>query len=586
MVSGGGALRGAQTVIPPPANPWAARSLYVSDKDTNSIIINANDLYVASLQPLFPAIQSVTNLIGHDDFYLYPADLATKYRADDARVMASGSMFVTDEPNQPAGGVRTIVRVIKIPLRNSTGDMVGLRAIWFTQPPLTYSNSADGLVWSFPADADLFRLERRNDLGPSAVWTAQTVLSNAVSGHLTYPVSAPGAQGFFRLAADRVVRLGALLSLTGPGSDLGRNCQAAIRVGLETLNLQQFSSGSPLYFNADVRDTHLDPATALTQLQSLAADGVQVVLGPQSSAELQLLKPFADAHGLLLISPSSTTSSLALTNDNVFRFCPDDTDEATALATLLQQDGVQAVVPLWRDDADNQGLRDALAALFPAQGGTVYAGVKYSAGETNFAAAVADLSSQVAGALSHYPGQVAVYLAGGDEVAAVFKSAQTNSLLASVNWYGGDEAAQSAALASDTLAAAFAAAHGFPCPLLSLDERFRPVWEPLAIWIKSQSGLEVGAFTLAAYDALQVTAAAYLAVGSNPAFDDLKAAWLQAADQYSGATGPTTLNPAGDRNSGAFDFWSLKAGSNGYVWFRSASFEPGSGSSGTITRYP
>jgi branched-chain amino acid transport system substrate-binding protein len=582
----GGLARGAQTIIPAPANPWAATYLYVLDKDTNSIFINANKLFLASIRPLFPEIQTVTNLIGKDDFYLYPADLANKFRADDARVLAGGVPFVTEEANQPVGGVRTTVRVTKIPLRDQSGAVIGLRAVWYSHPQLESVQANGGVDISFPADASIFRLERKDSLGQGSAWVPQSVSSNIVGGKFTHHVASSGPQGFFRLNSGQPVKIGALLSLTGDWSTLGKNCQAAMQIGLETINLDQFSSGSPLYFTADIRDTYLDPATALTQLQSLAAAGVNVVIGPQSSAELRVLKPFADANGILLVSPSSTASSLAFTNDNLFRFCPDDTYEAGAMVALLVDDGVQAVVPIWRDDAGNQGLHDSVARLFPAQGGLVSAGVMYNAGETNFSAAIAALSAQVASALTNHPGKVAVYLAGFDEVAQVFNLARSNSVLAFVKWYGSDGVVQSVPVASNADAAQFAATHNYPCPTFGMDDRYRSVWEPLAGWIKAKSGIDADAFTLAAYDALQVAVAAYRAVGNSASVADLKSAFVQAAGTYTGATGPTLLNAAGDRDGGAFDFWSLKTGTNGFIWYRSSSFEPLAGGSGTITRYP
>ena len=69
-----------------------------------------------------------------------------------------------------------------------------------------------------------------------------------------------------------------------------------------------------------------------------------------------MIKPFADAHNILVISQGSTASSLAVPGDNIFRFCPNDRREAEALVALLQHDGIRAIVPLWRNDAGNNGL--------------------------------------------------------------------------------------------------------------------------------------------------------------------------------------------------------------------------------------
>ncbi|MFM1768288.1 MAG: Signal transduction histidine-protein kinase BarA [Verrucomicrobiota bacterium] len=122
-----------QTLIPPPANRWEAEHLFILDKDTNSTFINANDLYLRSLQPAFPEIQSITNFIGRNDYAFYPEDLANKYREDDARVMASGVPLETIE-EYTQDGVRGYVFTSKTPLRNAAGVIFGLHIEFYLIP--------------------------------------------------------------------------------------------------------------------------------------------------------------------------------------------------------------------------------------------------------------------------------------------------------------------------------------------------------------------------------------------------------------------------------------------------------------------
>jgi ABC-type proline/glycine betaine transport system substrate-binding protein/ABC-type branched-subunit amino acid transport system substrate-binding protein len=572
--------------IPAPANTWAASNLFVLDKDTNGVFLDANLRYVQSLQPLFPEIQSVTNLIGHDDFYFYPAALAEKFRADDQNVLAGGVPFTTVEANEPVGGVRTIVRVTKIPLRDEIGRVIGLRAVWYTQPQLEARRRPGGLEVSYPDESGLFVLYQAQTLRPPPVWLPYPGPANPVAGRITQPVVAAGAEGYFQLIADRPVKIGALLSLTGDWSTLGRNCQAALEIGVEALNLEHLSSGSAYRFALDIRDTQLQPETSRVALESLVTNGVSIVVGPQSSAEVRALKPAADASGVIVVSPSSTASSLAITNDNIFRFCPDDTYEAEAMVALLRVDDIQAIVPAWREDAGNQGLHDSMERLFAAQGGSVSAGVKYAAAETDFPSVVTRLNDQVVAALREHPGKVAVYLAAFDEVVEIFKLARTHAALASVKWYGSDGVVQSVPLATDPAAAQFAAERGYPCPTFGLDDRYRDTWAPIATAVKRRTGIEVDAFTLAAYDALRVGALAHVQAGPNPAFPTLKSAFVAQASGYTGATGQIQLNGAGDRAGGAFDFWTLKPGTNGYFWARTISYQPGTNGTGTIVRFP
>ena len=51
--------------IPTTTNAWEATRLHVVDKDTNSIIANANDLYLKAIQKDFPEILTLNDLIGN-----------------------------------------------------------------------------------------------------------------------------------------------------------------------------------------------------------------------------------------------------------------------------------------------------------------------------------------------------------------------------------------------------------------------------------------------------------------------------------------------------------------------------------------
>src|SRR5207248_5310800 len=167
-----------------------------------------------------------------------------------------------------------------------------------------------------------------------------------------------------------------------------------------------------------VRDTQLDPAKALEAIQDLDKRGVQTVIGPQSSAEVAMIKPYADAHNILVISQGSTASSLAIPGDNIFRFCPNDMREAEAIVALMWHDGVRTIVPLWRNDAGNNGLHDSVKVDFENLGGTVTSGYQYQPSTTDFSAATSSVASQTGALLiaGADPNSVAIYLAAFDEV--------------------------------------------------------------------------------------------------------------------------------------------------------------------------
>jgi branched-chain amino acid transport system substrate-binding protein len=374
--------------------------------------------------------------------------------------------------------------------------------------------------------------------------------------------------------------IGGVFSLTGNWSSLGVTGKAAMELAVEDVNA--YSAGRGVTFRADVRDSKLDPAAALEAAKSLKAAGAQVIVGPQSSAELAAMKSWVDANDLLVVSPSSTAGSLAVAGDRIFRFTPADSLEGVAISALMWADGIRSVVPVWRADAGNQGLHTATTARFTTLGGMVSGGTEYAANATSFTATVQSVHAQVQQALADHPAaQVGVYLAGFDEVADLFAQAAGDPVLASVRWYGSDGIAQSAAFLTHPAAVSFAETVGFPSPLFGLDPSAAEKWQPLAARIQARAGSPPDAFALAVYDAVWVAAEAYLASPRPASIADLTTRFEAAADAYYGATGWTALNAAGDRRYANFDFWAVRPSGGTHAWTWAGDYDT---KAGTLTR--
>src|SRR5213596_321799 len=198
------------------------------------------------------------------------------------------------------------------------------------------------------------------------------------------------------LHSHREFKIGVLVSLTGSWNSLGQNTVAALQLANEQLQATAKAEHGGYRFHLFVRDTQLDPAKALAAIEDLDKRGVKIVIGPQSSAEVAMIKPYADAHNILVISQGSTASSLAISGDNIFRFCPNDKREAEAIVALMQHDGIHSIVPLWRNDAGNNGLHDSVQIRFQALGGSVTPGFRYEPTTSDFSAAESSVSSQIA----------------------------------------------------------------------------------------------------------------------------------------------------------------------------------------------
>jgi len=385
-----------------------------------------------------------------------------------------------------------------------------------------------------------------------------------------------------QLHSQRVFKVGVLASLTGSGFSLGRSTVAALQVAEEQIEAEAISQHGGYRFEFFVRDTQQNPSKALEAIQDLDKRGVQIIIGPQTSSEVRMIKPYADDHNILVISQGSTAHSLAIPDDNIFRLCPDDTLEAQAIVKLMQHDGIEAIVLLWRNDAGNNGLHDSVMAQFP---GTVAAGFQYEPTTTDFSLATSTVASQIQGLINNSgfaPSAVAVYLAAFDEVVGIFNAGHSlGAPLSTTTWYGSDGVALSAALTGDATAAAFAASVDYPNPIFGLPDSLQSEWQPIAEEIEARTGIKPDAFALSTYDGLFVIERALEDVGDLKNFEAFKAAFVSEADAYSGITGSLALNSAGDRANGDFDFWAVRLENGSYAWVRTETY-----SSGVLTVFP
>jgi len=375
----------------------------------------------------------------------------------------------------------------------------------------------------------------------------------------------------------RVVNVGVLASLTGSWSSLGHNTVAALQIAEEHLQAEAIGHPGGFRFRFLVRDTQLDPAQALAAIRDLDRRGVKIIIGPQSSSEVAAIKQYADDHNILIISQGSTASSLAIPGDNIFRFCPNDTREAEAIVALMWHDGIRYIVPLWRNDAGNNGLHDSVQVAFQLQGGTVEAGYRYEPTTNDFSTAIASVALQVQTLIGGGtdPSTIAVYLAAFDEVVSVFHTAQGNTTLSNTAWYGSDGVALSAVLPADSVAAAFADNTHYPNPIFGLDDALQNEWQPIVDAIEARTGIMPDAFAVSAYDALFVVQRALEDVGDLRNFAAFKAAFVNEANTYQGVTGSTALDAAGDRLKRDFDFWAVRPQGGGYGWTRTGTYVDG-----------
>ena len=393
------------------------------------------------------------------------------------------------------------------------------------------------------------------------ILSAVVLLSLLVSGCDKEDTNGPGAITTYPVAG--------LFSLTGNWSSLGLTSQEVLNIAIKDVNTYLEERRSSIRFSSTVYDTKLDTALAKTYFQTAVTDlNAKFIVGPQSSAEVGAIRNLANAENVLVMSQGSTASSLALPNDAVFRFCPGDGPEGSAISRTAYQAGKRMMITLARNDAGNLGLQTSVRTNFAALGGQTDGLTPYSTTQTDFTTILPQLRSKIQQHVATYGAAgVGVYLASFDECAILFRQAYNDPILSSVNWYGGDGVVLSAPLLADADAKRFAATVSFFAPNFGLPAQAHPKLSGLVTAVRTKTGIDPDAYAISVYDAIWVlaTTVADFPVAATD-FSSMKARFSEQANRYFGISGPVMLDVNGDRSSGAFDYWGIVNEGGTYSW--------------------
>ncbi len=363
------------------------------------------------------------------------------------------------------------------------------------------------------------------------------------------------------------VEIGALMSLTGDLASFGENEMVAAEFAASEINalLEDLDAGWTLKLVAE--DTQTDPDIALEKLESLAARGIELIVGPLSSGEVRAVKGFADANKILVTSQSSTAPDLAIADDYIFRFCPTDKlGQGPALARLIYDEGYTHVIPVTRNDAWGIGLKDATKTRFEALGGNFLNGIDYDPEATEFTSEVSILAGLVQDAISaHGAENVAILHISFEEAVALMTASLDHSVLSQVKWFGSDGTAASGGVLEDANVRDFILNVEYPCTIFSpapVGDKF----EAVRANGFNVLGREPESYSYAIYDIVWVYALSLLAVDEYNA-EAIKEVLPTMTEVIFGASGVIRLDEAGDRTAGDYNIWMIQEVSVGnYDW--------------------
>ena len=364
-------------------------------------------------------------------------------------------------------------------------------------------------------------------------------------------------------------KVGLIVLTSGSASASNSHVDVAVHMAVRDYNQYLEALGEAWSLELVVKIDEGDPAMSLVRAQELAAEGVYVVLGPSGSSALSTMEEFIRSSGMVAISCCSTAPSLAVP-DHIFRMFPDDTNQAKALAALMEHDGVDSVVILYRDDTYGSGLNKALAAAVESRGGMVAEQVPFVRGDLD-AESLAQRAADAVRDLADARGaeRVAVAVVASSEVAEIMSHAMSHEVLGSVQWYVSEAAVNLRSVTEGDLGE-FSENTGLSgvtvlVPPSPLNEE---VTQRLAAELDLLPGESPLIFSYSAYDSVIVLGNAMLATQSAEPSDIVEALPHASARTF-GTLSDDTLNPNGDLAVADYGVWRIIDGH----WVQTGSYQ-------------
>ncbi len=370
--------------------------------------------------------------------------------------------------------------------------------------------------------------------------------------------------------------VGAILPFTGSFSSLGKSIKVALEKAEYDVNKHFEKMNSSSHFNLLMANSKTSPEDSLAAIKKLHEYGANIIVGPAIGSTVYAAKEYADANNIILISYSSTSSSLSIEGDNLFRLVPDDTDQGRIVAERMISDGIKVIVPIWRGGLYSNDLYKSTKSSFEQLGGKVEEGINYKPYTGKFATSLhrinflmwnqelEKLNAIVSDAVKKYGAKsVGVYVISFDEITPILIQSTIYENLGKVRWYGSDKIAQNHQITKNVDSALFAMKTNFSNPLYSIDSESKKYHDLKEVLEKQLHEVSSITYPALAYDSYWI--AALSLDKNNTTFNNSNNGNLtksfeeiirETADSFDeGISGKIKLNKAGDRIGGNYDFW-------------------------------
>jgi branched-chain amino acid transport system substrate-binding protein len=330
--------------------------------------------------------------------------------------------------------------------------------------------------------------------------------------------------------------------------------QAVVNVTQEEINRYCEDEGLPHRFEFMVLNNKDDVNEAVKNTIWFNDNGINLVVGHERTRECTLALDYVNTQGMILMSPSASSRSLSISDDNFYRTCPSDLYQTIAIAESLDSMGIKAIIVLQRGDEWGDDLYDALEDEYEARGGVIYERFEYEPDESNFVPLLNRVETAVQEAIEdHGSSNVAIQVICSDEASSIVEHAEVFPTLYGLEWFGTNKIANTTDVFESVAQQAAQLKLFSPVPVPEKNG----VYKTFARDFRERMGTKPDFYTSATYDACWLYALTVLEVWTTNS-NLVKLRLPDIAGSYVGASGPCSLNDYGDRNVVDFEIWGYK----------------------------
>lgn len=293
--------------------------------------------------------------------------------------------------------------------------------------------------------------------------------------------------------------------------------------------------------------------THLEKVQGFRSMGVTCFQGGGWSSQAQASLSYINTNHMLMWSYSSTSPTLSIADDRLYRACPSDAALVPALVNVMWNYGIKDVILFQRGDSWGDGIINLFVPAWTAKGGSIAGDkVRYDTAATDFSnyLQVANTAAAAAIAKDGGPAKVGILLLSFDEAPVIISQAKDYSSFYDCTPFGGDGTAVSIRIMDD------AGPQAIHMKIFSLmaSSPVSTKFNTLKAEYQNLTKQAFTAYTGYEYDIGFIFMGTQLQAQSAQADDitPLQTPWCY--NMY-GSTGWLQLNQYGDRAPPPFDIW-------------------------------